>query len=317
MPLSFVSFASFHPVSAQVNPVTCNIPVVVVQVDPQTHALDLATNLGTADFTAREEGRSALVSSAVLDTSPKRIVLAFDASGRVDKTQWNLQLQLADALITKGHPGDTFSIYLSPGTPSPFTSVEESRKTLRRLLAVRPQVAEKRNPIYDSLLAAIKIFEAPQFGDSVVTIGFGKDGNSKTKPDYVMGALIQEGIRLHTIGFIESGDNLSRTELGIPGAITASDPDEARLFAMSTRSGGTSRTLRRDRSFKDDAIFQQRLTVLYEGIARPYRVTLQLDGSAKPHKLEVASQRAKQVGPGIIILHPTVTVGCPNRASGA
>ena len=99
----------------------------------------------------------------------------------------------------------------------PFVSSDESRAALQRLMAARPKVAEKRNPIYDSLFAASKIFGAPRFGDSIVLIGFREDAKSKNKPDYVLGALIQGGIRLHTIDIADSGDLPYRSEFTVPG----------------------------------------------------------------------------------------------------
>ena len=273
------------------------------------------TDFTATDFTATQGGHGVHVNSATIDTTPKRIVLVFDASKRVDKTQWNVQFQLAGTLLANSRSGDNFSIFLTPGTPLPFVSSDESRAALQRLMAARPKVAEKRNPIYDSLFAASKIFGAPRFGDSIVLIGFREDAKSKNKPDYVLGALIQGGIRLHTIDIADSGDLPYRSEFTVPGAIAVADPDEAQLFAMSVKSGGASRTVRRDRSLKDDPAFQHRLQVLYEGITRPYRLTIQLDGTATPRKLEVSAGRKRGAGATIILSYPKVLVGCPNASA--
>lgn len=313
IPLFLILVAGSRPAKArQVNPIACDIPAVVVQLDPKTHGLDLVRDSPASDFTVALDGQSVKVNAAAVDTSPKRIVLTFDASKRVDKKQWSLQFQLADALLANSHSGDKFSVFLTPGSPSPFASAEETRIALQRLATARPSAEAKGNPMYDSLVLASKIFPTPQFGDSIVAIGFGKDTKSKNKPEYLLGTLIQRGIRLHTIDFAESGDTPFRTELATRGAITVANPDEAQLFAISGKSGGSSRAVRRDRSLKDDPAVQHRLQVLYEGIAQPYRLTVQLDGGGKPRKLEVSSAREKRPGPTIILSHPKVFVECPN-----
>jgi len=312
LPMLFSLVAANCPAFAQqAGASACDIPLVAIQVDPQTHALDLATGFTVADFTADLDGHRVNVEAAALDTSPKRIVLAFDATRHVDKKQWALQFQLAEVLLSSGSSSDRFSVFVSPGTPPPFASADEARAALQRLATARPIIDEKRNPIYDSLLLAIKAFGTPRFGDSIVLIGFREDANSKTKPDYVMGALIQNGIRLHTIDITDSGDVLARTEIAIPGGLTVVDPDQARLFGMATKSGGSSRSVRRDRSLKDDPVVQRRLQVFYQGISRPYRLTLQLEGGAKPRKLEIAAVEEKKPGPTILFSYPKVFIRCP------
>jgi hypothetical protein len=291
--LPFTSMQSF---ARQAPPESCDIPVVVTRFDTsfqELSAKDFLVHLGTIPVT---------LESATVDRSSKREALILDASRYVPDHEWKVETEMAADLVGHARPFDSFALQVVGGENATqgLLSPAEVREQLRGLWTSRPSRIDSSERVFDTLSAAAKRLDPPQFGDTLVLFGHMDDVGSKTDPDRLQGLIMKNKFRV--LGF-DFSDPLP-TPLP-PGFDASNIPPESsgpqKLQKMTAETGyyfsfDAMESLNRPGQMR---IFEIFLSDLYRRIAEPYRLRAPAFASSGRAKLEitVANSEARKIRP--------------------
>jgi hypothetical protein len=191
-----------------------------------------------ADFQAKFRGKPVKILSIIPDDRPRRIVILLDTSGSMSGEprgrKWEIARAIAVHLVDAHLPNTSLALFFfsdqvheqigfSDGTPA----------IAKRLLDIsaNPDYVKKsvlgKTALYDAVLAALHLLDAPGFSDSIYLISDGGDNNSRSKQRDVRRALVSSGVRLHASVLAPTDDRVPEDLLGL------SDITE-----MTTATGG-------------------------------------------------------------------------------
>jgi hypothetical protein len=178
---------------------------------------ELAQDFGPDNFQVQVGGVAAQVESVLIENGPKRMVLVLDAGKPVPKDEYDENIYVAKALLAYARSKDRFTVLLvgSDAPTAKFISPGETKRYLEKLCAARPPTTEPGTRIYDTLLAAAKNLDPPQFGDVVILFGRLEDSGSKATMEDLSGAFVREKLRFFGISFAPH-PNLQRWNVSQP-----------------------------------------------------------------------------------------------------
>ena len=179
---------------------SCDVPVVVTGFNNE-----LVRNLAPSDFSVRLGDVPRAVDNASIDESPKRIVLILDASRDVPEDEWKLETEMAASFVGHARPKDQFALLVisAEGTAASFLSPDDVAGRLHKLADSRPAATDANERIYDTLLAAAKRLEPPQFGDAIFLFGHHEDFGSTATPGHVLELIQRNELRFYGMSFAD------------------------------------------------------------------------------------------------------------------
>jgi hypothetical protein len=260
----------YLPLSAQED--SCDIPLVVTRFVPAIGKAELVSDLAPQDLNVRVGGTPSVVKSASVDRGGKRVALILDASKKIPNDEWNRQTEMAAALVKNGRLPDRFSLYLVGVDSSfgPFRPMAEVQAKLREAASSRPEAVEESERIYDSLFAASKSLDPPEFGDTIFLFGHPDDSGSQATLGRVQGIILRNRLRFYAMSF---------------GKLSPL-PDPNRPLPKGSNPAGVENTARATGYFfsyhyvenlkfpGQTEHLKESLADLYAGIASPYRVKI-------------------------------------------
>ena len=144
-----------------------------VAVNVRDKSGQLVAGLLPSSFRAREEGHPLNVLKARIDVGPRRVVLAVDASGSINRSLEVARL-VASNLALQSPNGFQIALIIFSGQivdsiqfGRPATDIVEKLAQL--------QTSKGRTAIKDALMHAAEMFGTPQLGDSIYVITDGGD----------------------------------------------------------------------------------------------------------------------------------------------
>ncbi|HXX22997.1 MAG TPA: hypothetical protein VEO19_07600 [Terriglobia bacterium] len=200
--LLFVAILNVVNLRAQDNGCTRRtIPVGVVD-----SAWNLVPNLSAANFRGKVGRQDVQVLSAVLDESPRRIVVLLDASGStmdpIAGGGWKEEKTMAESLIRFAPPRASIAFLGFSRTILDTEGFAEGPLALLKNLLVllkvceQPRKGRKTTALYDSIASARDLLKAPKRGDVICALTDGGDNVSRTTPRRVREELLRAGVRL-------------------------------------------------------------------------------------------------------------------------
>jgi hypothetical protein len=249
---------------------SCDVPLVVTRFVAASRTVELVRDLTAKDLAIKVGGSPSTVKSASVDTGRKRVALILDASKKVPTDEWKLETEMAVSLIENARPLDRFTLLLvgvdtSAGTLLP---PEDLQAELRGIASSRPTTVDENERIYDTLLAAAKRFDPPEFGDAIFLFGHPNDLGSKATAEQVEELILKNRLRFYAVSFTDA----------LPKDIGQEQADKishATGYFFSFHSVDVLK-IRGQR-----ALLEGFLADLYAGIAQPYQLKISLNTSDK------------------------------------
>lgn len=188
-------FCSATRVAAQTD--SCLRRVVPVNV-VGTHGATFS-DLSTDNFEASLHHKSVKIVSVTRDDSPRRIIVALDASGSMHD-RWKGNLALARDLLESLRPNDEMGLVVFSDHIVDAVPLTQERGALSVELA-RLTESPAASPagltaLWDSLESATGQFDTPLFGDSIFVLSDGEDNRSHVVESKFESSLIEKRIRL-------------------------------------------------------------------------------------------------------------------------
>jgi hypothetical protein len=161
-----------------------------------------------ADFQARFRGKPVKILSIVPDKRPRRIVILLDTSGSMSGEprgrKWEIARAIAAHLVDANLPNTSLALlFFSDQVHEQIGFSDGTPAIAKRLLDisansdyVKKNVLGK-TALYDAVLAALHLLDAPGFSDSIYLISDGGDNKSRSNQRDVRRALVSSGVRLH------------------------------------------------------------------------------------------------------------------------
>src|SRR5579863_10139805 len=87
------------PCLGQTPPRSCFIPLVATRYNPATSTVQLVEGLAASDLNLTIGGKAVPVANISTDSGPKRVALVLDASRKVPEAEWELETDMAAALV--------------------------------------------------------------------------------------------------------------------------------------------------------------------------------------------------------------------------
>jgi len=281
--LSLFGVASTFLVSVQfcfASPETkdaCDVPFVARRFDPISYKTEQIRDLTLDNFSVQLSGSSVQPVSASLDNSPKRTFVLIDARSSVPQEEWGLQTIMAAYVAKQGPPEDRFVLALvgSDGAAKDFNP-EETIDQLRSWESSRP-ASNGDARLYDILISAAQRLDPSRFGDTIFLFGHPEDSGSKASAEELRDLLLKNGIRLFGLSF---ADPLRGK---FPKGFDPNKPLPHGTFPELTdvsRATGSFVSFHTPDALRhgDPSLFKNFLADTYEGISKPYRVTLPMAG---------------------------------------
>jgi len=287
----FAFIASFQ-LSAQED--SCDVPLVVTRFVPATSKVELVTDLSPQDLSVRVGGTPSTVKSASVDSGGKRVALVLDASKNIPNDEWKLETEMAAVLVKNGRASDRFSLYIAgiDVSSGAFLSGTEVRTKLRDVASSRPEASDGNERIYDALFAASKLFDPPEFGDTIFFFGHPDDFGSLTTLEKIQGIVLRNRLRFYAMSFGKLPP-LPDPNRPLPkGANPAGVENTTRAtgYSFSYHSVGNLKFPGQTELLKGF------LADLYAGIARPYRVKIvQTAPGRSPLELTVVNGESRNI----------------------
>jgi hypothetical protein len=262
---------------------SCDVPVVVTD-----YQNNVVRNLVPADFSVRLGGTSRPVASAFIDSSSKRVALIIDASKNIPEEEWKLETDMAAQLVSHARPEDRFVFYVigGQGTTDKLLSSSEISEHIEELRHRRPAV-DANEKIYDTILAAAKRLDPPQFGDAIFLFGHHEDSGSNTSADYLLERILKNRVRFFAISF---ADKLAKLPPGFN--LNKPLPKEFGRSTLETASAETGyffsfHPVRALQMPGQLPLFENFLSDLYTWIAEPYRLKVPASSVKDRSKVEI------------------------------
>jgi VWA domain containing CoxE-like protein len=271
------------------------------------------SDLTPANFEASIRHMPVRIVSVIRDESPRRVVVALDASGSMHDN-WKSNIALARSLLESFRPGDemglvTFSDHVLDTVP--LTRERGPLSVEFAKLSESPEDSPKGlTALWDTLASISDQFGAPQFGDSIFMLSDGQDNRSHITESKVESMMIGKGVRV--FGLALPPDNWGREireprPEGQPGAPEINTGGFGVFFSSPPRAD-ESLPIAADASGRQTVVATARFQLhmiqtvekveieLPEQIERPEQWTLSVHGVsdprirvAYPHTLGVCS----------------------------
>ena len=169
------------------------------------------SDLTAANFEASIHHKPVRIVSVMRDESPRRVIVALDASGSMHDN-WKGNIALARGLLESLRPDDqmgivTFSDHILDTVP--LTRERGPLSVEFAKLGESPEASPKGlTALWDSLSSISVQFGSGQFGDSIFMLSDGQDNRSHVSESKVESMLIDKGIRV--FGLALPPDNWGR-----------------------------------------------------------------------------------------------------------
>jgi hypothetical protein len=185
------------------------VPVAVTDNDGR-----VVMGLTASNFRIQVHRRPATILSASNESSPRRIALLLDASeSMLAPAVWKSTLNVANTLIEDLSAQDSIAFMAFAGQiERRIDFTHDPKSILPQLENLQPgtKVISKNmrgTHLWDSVLAALSLFDSPRAGDSIYVISDGFDTGSQAGPSDVENALLAGGVRFFAI--MPAGVNLA------------------------------------------------------------------------------------------------------------
>jgi len=295
------------------------IPVGVVD-----SAWNLVPNLGATSFRGKLRGHDVQVLSATVDTNPRHIVMLLDASGSMmePSAQWETEKSLSESLIRWGPQWASIAQMAFAASVIDTEGFAQGPLALMKNLHALLNVCERRKvagqtALYDAILSARGLLDAPKLGDVIYALTDAGDNKSQAALRKVGEDLAEAGIRLFAVVIrrepLDQVRGRTPEEVGGP----------TQLHSLVEATGGNTLTLplvitTPVRAYYDAKTRQSALELalqrLYQQMSDFYRVELKLPGTVdKPTKwkLEVIDASGKPMR-GVEVHYPQELMPCAN-----
>jgi hypothetical protein len=157
------------------------------------------SDLTAANFEASIHHKPLRIVSVMQDGSPRRVIVALDASGSMHDN-WKGNIALARGLLESLRPDDEMGLVIFSDHILETVPPTRERGPLSVELAKlreSPEASPKGlTALWDSLAAMSEQFGSPQFGDSIFALTDGGDNRSHVAESKVENMLIERGIRV-------------------------------------------------------------------------------------------------------------------------
>jgi len=257
--------------------------------------------LTAANFRGEFRGHPVQILSANLDTRPRRMVIALDASGSMTtpKGEWDTIRALAGDAIRFAPSGSSVALLVFSTTVLDKTGLQSGPGPLARRLALlaeeinRPRKGFGKTALWDAIQAGLADLDPAQQGDVIYAITDGGDNASKAEPAEVQKALLRAGVRLFVFLLMEPLPP-QRTPEEASGLGELAEVVEATggdLFALLARGSLLDRRASRARGRWASILLTA--TRMYEEMWWFYRIEIRLpSGVDKPRdwKLQVTDE---------------------------
>lgn len=306
--------------------------VLEIPVGVMTSDGALVRGLQASSFAVEETKVPAVVSDAVYDSEPRRIVFVLDRSSHLGEPATKIITAVLERILLNARPGDSFGLVFAGYEPVAIGKPEVVLAGFREMLAGRVPHS-KKGSLLDALSEAAGLFHAPQLGDSIFAFAGVDDLDERAKYRRVHELLSERGIRVFGVlfGLLAGGTMKSsfatisaqqvyrsiylyRTKL-----IQLYSPQSKTFIALTWGTGGflTQEVTRDERhQYK---LTETRLKELaeqewqtYGAIAQIYRVRVSLSSplsKPKPWKLDLAPELRNQP-PEKYVLYPRQIPAC-------
>jgi VWA domain containing CoxE-like protein len=188
-----ISFAT--PLAAQSDP--CLRRIVAASV-VGTHGA-IFSDLTAANFEASVHHQPLRIVSVTRDESPRRILVALDASGSMHDG-WKGNIALVRGLLASLRPDDEMGLVVFSDHILDSVQLMRERGPLSVELARLSESSAARpkglTALWDSLAGAAEQFNTPQFGDSILVFSDGDDNRSHVTESKLESILMEKGIRV-------------------------------------------------------------------------------------------------------------------------
>lgn len=259
-PLLFLSLASGQEVAPQ-SPQPCLHKTLAVNVI-NLKSSQTVPNLTAESFRAQLAGKPLRISSAVLDRSPRRVLVMLDTSGSMleSPAKWEAARKLALATADSAPPPNSLALITFARGVEQMISFSEGREAVLRALGGLPAKEKqfgkgfRRTALFDALKEGLGLFSPPAFGDTIILITDGEDNASRTSEKQVLHALARRGVRIIALVLPDQAqlgyvDNPIYGSLLLPNAATPPGvipipfhgppgEDPSRLLGVVEQSGG-------------------------------------------------------------------------------
>lgn len=245
----------------------------------------MVKDLTAKDLTVRVGGSPSTVTHASVDAGSKRVALILDASKKVPNEEWKLETEMAVTLIQNARALDRFTLYLvGVDTPAvPWLPSADLQRQLREMTSSRPPTVDANERLYDSLLAAAKHLDPPEFGDAIFLFGHPDDSGSNATPEQVEELILRNRVRFYAMSFTDPlrgklppGFDLNKP---LPKGLLQEQADKishATGYFVSYHAVDVLRIP------GQRELLERFLGDLYAGLAQPSRLTIELKTSGKP-----------------------------------
>jgi hypothetical protein len=191
-----------------------------------------------ADFQSKFRGKPIKILSIIPDDRPRRVVILLDTSGSMSGEprghKWEIARAIATHLVDAHLPSTSLALLFFSDQVHEQIGFSDGIPTVaKRLLDIsaNPDYVKKNvlgtTALYDAVLAALHLLDAPGFSDSIYLITDGGDNKSRSNQRDVRRALVSSGVRLHASVLAPTDDRVPEDLLGL------SDITE-----MTTATGG-------------------------------------------------------------------------------
>jgi len=181
-------------------------------------------------------GKAPLAITNLEKINGNRILILVDVSG----TMSNKPLpEMLDSILQQAPPDSSFAygffsdeVLLSEG----FSDADQLRKALRQIPGLE---VKGRSRLYDALDRALKLFQGPNPGDSILLISDGQENSSKISSGAIKREMLESGVRLFGVIMPTVGSDAALPSRGtLPEEAYADLPDFRLLSELAEKSGG-------------------------------------------------------------------------------
>lgn len=190
---------------------SCTVREVPVSVEGRDGTP--VTDLTAEDFHAEFQGKAVMITSAVFETAPRRVILALDASGSMTSLmpRWKSVIASAKYFTNALPPSDSITLIpFAAGTGGPFRGRKQVLTILDQYESRDWQRLKGRRPtaLIDAIKTAAEILKPAQFGDSILVITDGDDNASMENEVDLERFVLSSGIRV--FGFVPGLSSYSK-----------------------------------------------------------------------------------------------------------
>lgn len=164
------------------------------------------------NFQVKVNGHRATQLEATYSLAPRRIVVLLDMSGSMagdgDHKKWMIAIEAVEDLLADTPVNASLALVTFSDHVHDIFDFTQSRTSMARWLREGAnRQGDSRihgtTAIFDALLAATKIFNAPHSGDAIYLISDGGDNSSHTRSKEIRELLLRSEIRLFVFLFVD------------------------------------------------------------------------------------------------------------------